>query len=74
MSKYCIRFNKSRGQPGRGSEDHVWRVFCEEQEYLIKDLLIQVPSWSEKSDGPDWNICCRGILRINNDIGIISTD
>ena len=27
MNKYHIRFNKSRGQPGRGSMDHVWRVF-----------------------------------------------
>lgn len=59
MNKYLIRFNKSRGQPGRGSEEHVWRVFENGKEHLAKHVRIQVPSWSE-ADGPDWNIACVG--------------
>jgi len=59
MNKYLIRFNKSRGQPGRGSEEHVWRVFENGRELLAKHVRIQVPSWSE-ADGPDWNIACTG--------------
>lgn len=61
MNKYLIRFNKTRGQPGRGSEDHVWRVFENGRELLVKHVRIQVPSWSE-ADGPDWNIACEGTL------------
>jgi hypothetical protein len=61
MNKYLIRFNKSRGQPGRGSEEHVWRVFENGQEILAKHVRIQVPSWSE-ADGPDWNIACIGTM------------
>ena len=59
MNKYLIRFNKSRGQPGRGSEEHVWRVFENDIEHLAKHVRIQVPAWSESS-GPDWNIACKG--------------
>ena len=59
MNKYLIRFNKSRGQPGRGTEDHVWRVFENDREILAKHVRIEVPSWSEQS-GPDWNIACYG--------------
>ena len=59
MNKYLIRFNKNRGQPGRGSEEHVWRVFENGTEMLAKHVRIQVPSWSEAS-GPDWNIACTG--------------
>ena len=59
MNKYLIRFNKSKGQPGRGSVDHVWRVVENGKEHLAKHVRIQVPSWSE-ADGPDWNIACKG--------------
>ena len=59
MNNYLIRFNKNRGQPGRGSEEHVWRVFENGKETLAKHVRIQVPSWSEAS-GPDWNIACNG--------------
>jgi hypothetical protein len=66
MNKYLIRFNKNRGQPGRGSEEHVWRVFENGQEYLARHVQIQVPSWSE-ADGPDWNIACVGKMLFFND-------
>jgi len=59
MTKFCIRFNKSRGEEGRGTPDHVWRVFADDVEFLAKDVLIQTQSWSEKT-GEDWSICCRG--------------
>lgn len=57
--KFRIRFNKSRGQEGRGTKDHVWRVFIEKKEYLAKHVVINVPSRSEKEAGSeDWNIVC----------------
>ena len=66
MNTYQIRFNKSRGQAGRGSMDHVWRVFENGKEYLFKNLDILVPVKSEK-DGADYNIVCKGYLRIDRD-------
>jgi hypothetical protein len=68
MSKYSIRFNKTRGQPGRGTMDHVWRVFEGEKEYLFKNLDITVPVKSEKdANGADYNICCFGKLQIDKE-------
>ena len=43
MNKYHIRFNKSRGQEGRGTMDHVWRVFENgDKEYLVKNFKILI--------------------------------
>lgn len=68
MNKYAIRFNKSRGQPGRGSVDHVWRVFENGKEYLFKNLAIAVPVKSEKdANGVDYNITCNGFLSIDRE-------
>jgi hypothetical protein len=68
MNKYSIRFNKARGQPGRGSMDHVWRVFENGKEYLFKNLDISVPIKSEKdANGQDYNICCQGYMSIDRD-------
>ena len=75
MNKYRIRFNKSRGQPGRGTPDHVWRVFEGDKEYLFKHLNITVPVKSEKEEqSEDWNIVCNGYLSIDrqNSIAIIT--
>ena len=59
--KYHIRFNKTRGQQGRGTVDHVWRVFEGDKEYLVKHLDITVPVKSEKDkNGLDYNITCDG--------------
>lgn len=63
-NKYLIRFNKSRGQPGRGTMDHVWRVFENDKEYLFKHVKIDVPCWDE-TDGIDWNIACEGDMVID---------
>lgn len=68
MNKYAIRFNKSRGQAGRGSVDHVWRVFENGKEYLFKNLAITVPVKSEKDEnGADYNITCNGFLSIDRE-------
>lgn len=64
--KYRIRFNKSRGMSGRGTAEHVWRVFEEDKEYLFKHVQINVPSFSEY-DGHDWNICCYGKMLIDRE-------
>jgi len=68
MNKYSIRFNKTRGQPGRGTVDHVWRVFEGDKEFLFKELDIRVPVRSEKdANGVDYNIVCVGYLEIDRD-------
>lgn len=73
MNKYRIRFNKTRGQPGRGTMDHVWRVFENDKEYLFKNLNITVPVYSEKdANGVDYNICCHGVLEIDRETSTAS--
>jgi hypothetical protein len=66
VSHFLIRFNKTAGQPERGSPEHVWRVFEDGVEYLARHIRIQVPSWSEQS-GPDWNIACNGQMIFYHD-------
>jgi hypothetical protein len=68
LNYYTVRFNKSRGQPGRGTTEHVWRVFENDKEYLARHIQIQVPSWSEMDEnGHDYNIVCHGRLLWYND-------
>jgi hypothetical protein len=68
MNKYLIRFNKSRGQPNRGTLDHVWRVFEGDKEYLVKNFEINVPSFSEKDKiSEDWNLACEGYLTFDRE-------
>ena len=64
MPEFLIRFNKSRGEPGRGTLEHVWRVFEGDKEYLFKHVKIDVPSYSVRT-GEDWNIGCKGALKID---------
>lgn len=73
MAHFLIRFNKSRGNTGRGTVDHVWRVFEDNKEYLVKHVNINVPSYSERTN-EDWNIACDGTLTIDreNSIAIIN--
>lgn len=66
--KYTIRFNKSRGQPGRGSVEHAWRVFENGQEILARHVRIEVPSWTELDEnGVDWNMACKGEMIFYDD-------
>ena len=69
----CVRFNKSRGQPGRGSMDHVWRVFDGPKEYVVKNVQINVPSKGAKT-GEDWSICCEGRLVIDKESSTITIE
>jgi hypothetical protein len=78
MNTYQIRFNKSRGQDGRGTVDHVWRVFENGKEFLFKNLDITTPIKSEKdANGQDYNIVCQGFMVIDRETStakINSTD
>jgi hypothetical protein len=69
MNKYHIRFNKSRGQPGRGTPNHVWRVFENGEEFIVKHVQINVPCRDEiTGDGAgndDWNLACEGVMTID---------
>lgn len=66
MNTYQIRFNKTRGQLGRGTVDHAWRVFENGKEYLFKNLDISAPIKSEKdANGADYNIVCQGFMSID---------
>lgn len=72
MNKYHIRFNKTRGQPGRGTAEHVWRVFENgRKEYLVKHFKINVPVHDEVTGdgkgGDDWNMCCFGVLTMEKE-------
>jgi hypothetical protein len=68
VNTYTIRFNKSRGQPGRGSMLHVWRVFENGREILAKNVRIEVRSWTElDANGQDYNIACRGRMMFFDD-------
>lgn len=71
MNTYMIRFNKTRGQAGRGTVDHVWRVFENGQEYLFKHFHISgvvvhdaVTANGQGSD--DWNMSCQGYMTIDH--------
>lgn len=66
MKKIRIRFNKNRGQAGKGTAEHVWRVFEGDKEYLVKNFKINVLSEGQKDPyTEDWNVVCFGVLSID---------
>lgn len=67
----CVRYNKTRGQVGRGSVDHVWRIFDDGKEYVVKNVRINVTSWGAKT-GEDWSICCEGVITIDKETSTIT--
>lgn len=71
MSRIAVRFNKTRGRSGRGSPDHVWRVFDGPKEFVVKNVRIEVPSWGDKT-GEDWSICCDGVISIDRETSTIT--
>lgn len=73
MTAIAIRFNKTRGQQGRGSMDHVWRVFADDKEYVVKNVQINVPSYGAKT-GEDWSICCEGVITLDRDTSTAIVD
>jgi len=66
----CVRYNKTRGQPGRGSMDHVWRVFDNNKEYVVKNVRINVPSGGAQT-GEDFSICCEGVVTVDRETSTI---
>ena len=70
MNHYRIRFNKTRGNPGRGTMEHVWRVFEGDKEYLFKHCKLAVPAYSEP-DGVDYNIACDGFMIIDRETSTV---
>ena len=73
MNQYRIRFNKSRGMPGRGTFEHAWRVFEGDKEYLVKHFKINVPSSSEKEgQSEDWNLVCNGVMTLDRDTSTVT--
>lgn len=68
--KFRIRFNKTRGTPGRGSVDHVWRVFdANGKEYIVKHIVLKTGLVQGEKDpsGVDWNIVCEGELTLDRE-------
>ena len=66
MAQFQIRYNQTRGQPGRGTVDHVWRVFADGKEYLTKHVEINVPCRGLKT-GSDYSMACEGTLRLDRE-------
>lgn len=73
MSEFMIRFNKTRGQEGRGTLDHVWRVFEDGKEYLVKHVQINVPCHGAKT-GEDWSMVCSGKMTLDRDTSTATID
>ena len=72
--RYRIRFNKSAGQPGRGTDLHKWRVFDDNnKEYLCKHVKIHTISYTAiDSNGQDWNLVTHGELEIDRKTSTIT--
>jgi hypothetical protein len=66
MAHFQIRYNQTRGQPGRGTVDHVWRVFEDGKEYLTKNVEINVPCRGAKTGG-DYSMVCEGTLHLDRE-------
>jgi hypothetical protein len=66
MAQFVIRYNQTRGQPGRGTVDHAWRVFEDGKEYLTKNVEINVPCKGEKT-GADYSMVCKGTLHLDRE-------
>ena len=77
MNKYQIRFNKTRGQEGRGTVDHVWRVFENGVEHLAQDVRLVGETFTEctqENGETKWNIACFGRLIWVDRTAVIVTD
>lgn len=53
--------------------DHVWRVFADDKEYVVKNVQINVPSYGAKT-GEDWSICCEGVITLDRDTSTAIVD
>jgi hypothetical protein len=51
--------------------DHVWRVFDDNKEYVVKNVRIDVPSWGAKT-GEDFSKCCEGVVTVDKETSTIT--
>jgi hypothetical protein len=72
--RYRIRYNKSAGQPGRGTVDHKWRIFDENnKELLCKQVVLKTMAWSEMDpNGHDHNLVTDAQIEINRENSTIT--
>lgn len=71
MNKYHIRFNHQHNDT-----EFVWRVFENGKEHLVKEVLINVNTFTEttiEDEQTKWNIACYGNMIIINDIAMINS-
>jgi hypothetical protein len=66
MALFHIRYNQTRGQQGRGTMDHAWRVFEDGKEYLTKNVEINVPCRGAKTGG-DYSMVCEGKMTLDRE-------
>lgn len=68
-----VRYNRSAGQPGRGTKDHVWRVFAGPKEYLAKHVVFSIPCRTEKElHSDDCNMVADGQIQIDRETSTIT--
>jgi hypothetical protein len=72
--RYRIRYNKTAGQPGRGTVDHKWRVFDENnKELLCKHVVIKTLAWSEPDpNNHDHNLVTDAEIEIDRENSTIT--
>ena len=72
--KFRIRYNKSAGQPGRGTDLHKWRVFDDDnKEFICKHVKINTVSHTAIDPNcKDWNIVTFGDMQIDRENSTIT--
>jgi hypothetical protein len=72
--KYRVRYNKTKGQPGRGTPEHVWRVFdANGKEWLCKHVRFEATAWGELDpNGVDHNIVCEGEMLVDRSTSTVT--
>lgn len=71
--KIKVRYNKRRGEEGRGTKEHAWRVFVGKKEYLAKHVAFNIPCRSEKECcSEDYNMVADGEIEINRETSTIT--
>lgn len=53
-----------------------WRIIAGDQEYLVSEIKINVPSYTSKNEinglGVKYHISCKGILEITDGLAVIN--
>ena len=70
IKEYHVRYNKRHGQPGWGSNEHVWRIIGPDDHDVVKEVIINVPCRGMKT-GMDYSMVCHCVLSFDeNDSSI----